>query len=263
MSNFSIKRRLCSEVNVLVSERSDFVERFPKLEYTLDSNENKFGLTNDQQWIYASRFRHSGKRTVFTVEISTTKGKDLTSGLAAMLEAAAKLYFEYTTKQSNERLEFLVAAFSPNIPAPQNLIQQAEIIAKNQSHLVRSTPWITGLEVSKLAGFKTFSANSGPNRWKKQNKIFSVKYKGKELFPVYCLDKYNGYKPIDGLQATLEAFNGNLDNWEIARWFAGSNSLMNYKCPKDVIHLDANLVFMAATEYLKIVADFKANRELF
>lgn len=106
-------------------------------------------------------------------------------------------------------------------------------------------------ELSDLAGLTSTNKSAGPAKWKSANKIFSVSYLSEELFPIYAIDKVNGFKPQKGLKPVLEVFAGEKDSWGIAYWFAGANGYLGGKRPLDLLASNPDLVLQAAIDELK------------
>jgi len=53
--------------------------------------------------------------------------------------------------------------------------------------------------------------------WKRQGRIFSVTFEGKEHFPYYEFDA--AYQPLPLIRDVLAAFSSVADTWQIAAWF--------------------------------------------
>lgn len=167
------------------------------------------------------------------------------------LVEAAQLYREKRAEIAKANLEALVNIYAHDITIPRYSLREAKMIAKAQEKVILSTQWVTAADISDMVGFKSTNKSAGPAKWKASNKIFSVRYRSEELFPIYALDKSNGFNPVSGLKPILELFKGVKDSWGIAYWFAGANGFLGGTPPQDLLQSEPALVLEAAKDELQ------------
>jgi hypothetical protein len=171
--------------------------------------------------------------------------------LEEILQSLTDLAIEAGLDAARSKLDAMVNVFSSNIPAPRYTMREAKMIAKAQEKVIASTQWVTASVIAQLAQFKSANTSSAASKWKTSCKIFSVNYLSEELYPIYTLDKSNGFRPLEGLKPIIELFRGRKDSWGMAYWFAGANGFLNGRRPQDVLEHEPELVLKAAEDELK------------
>ncbi|PWK09408.1 hypothetical protein [Pantoea ananatis] len=110
--------------------------------------------------------------------------------------------------------------------------------------VLNDAEWLDANQLSEAVGFKNKNRSAGPNTWKRRNKIFAISYKGKNLYPRYCLDE--AFEPLPIVKEILEIFDNTKSGWVLAFWFGTSNSWLNGEKPKDVLNGDKKKLIRAA-----------------
>jgi hypothetical protein len=108
--------------------------------------------------------------------------------------------------------------------------------------------WLTAARLSKIAGFVGQNASAQPNKWKREGRIFALRHDGVDLYPGYALDPDAQYRPFKGLAPVLKLFGDELDAWDVAIWFASTNSFLGGKAPKDLLKSAPERVLAAAED---------------
>lgn len=181
--------------------------------------------------------------------IKTFHGVDVLV-LEKYLADATNALIEKTQDRVDKRLSALAEFYADDTPIPKYSAKKAEMIAKAQAKVIKSTNWLTAKELSDFAGFKSTNASAQPAKWKAAKKIFSVKYKSQELFPSYAIDAQNGHRPIGGLQEVLREFGDTKDGWGLAYWFASVNGYLGGESPQNLLATNPGLVLKAAKDEL-------------
>lgn len=171
--------------------------------------------------------------------------------LTRYLLEAVHLYAEKGAEKARSDLDALVNIYAQDIKVPRYSLREAKMIANAQEKVIQSTQWVTAAEISEMVGFKSTNKSAGPAKWKASNKIFSVRFKSDELYPIYALDKSNGFNPVSGLKPILDEFAGFKDSWGAAYWFAGANGYLGGKLPQDLLQSQPALVLEAAKDELQ------------
>lgn len=120
--------------------------------------------------------------------------------------------------------------------------------AEARKHVFETADWLTAAQLSEIAGFSGQNASAQPNKWKREGRIFAIRRSGSDYYPGYALDPDSGYRPAKGLAPILALFDSELEEWDIAIWFASVNSFLGGKIPKDLLLGAPDRVLAAAQD---------------
>lgn len=127
-----------------------------------------------------------------------------------------------------------------------HILAEARMHAEARAELIKSCDWLTSGEVSRLAGFSSINPSAQPNKWKRQHRIFAVRYQNADHYPIYALDPENGYRPVKELAEVIRVFGDTMSGWGLAFWFASVNGFLDDARPQDVLTKDPERVIAAA-----------------
>lgn len=175
-------------------------------------------------------------------------GKAAARAFAEAVRLIAPMIVNKLADRETATLEKLVDALVPSVPLPEHLVVEARMNAEARKAVLESAEWIGAARLSEIAGFVGRNASAQPNKWKRERRLFAVRHRGSDLFPVYALDPETRYRPVDGLSAVLEVFEGHLDEWDIAIWFASVNGFLGGAMPKDLLTSAPDRVLAAAKD---------------
>lgn len=113
-----------------------------------------------------------------------------------------------------------------------------------REYILADAKWLDASSLSEHAGFENKNRSAGPNTWKRRNKIFAISYKGKNLYPRYCLDE--AYQPLGVIKEILTIFDNSKSGWSLAFWFGTGNSWLGGAKPKDMLTGDKSKLLRAA-----------------
>lgn len=172
----------------------------------------------------------------------------LGQALAQAVTLIAPLILARLARRDQETLDKLVDALVPQVPPPQHLVAEARMNAEARTEVLTSAEWLTAAQLSELAGFSGRNASAQPNKWKREGKIFAIRRQGNDYYPGYALDADAGYRPVKGLAPVLKRFGSDLEDWDIAIWFASVNSFLGGARPMDLLKKDPERVLAAAQD---------------
>jgi hypothetical protein len=175
-------------------------------------------------------------------------GKNIASAVAEAFRLIAPMIVRKIADRETATLEKLVDALVPAVPIPEHLLTEARMNAEARKAVLADGNWLTAARLSKIAGFVGQNASAQPNKWKREGRIFALRHDGVDLYPGYALDPDAQYRPFKGLAPVLKLFGDELDAWDVAIWFASTNSFLGGKAPKDLLKSAPERVLAAAED---------------
>jgi hypothetical protein len=82
--------------------------------------------------------------------------------------------------------------------------------------ILSGSSWLTSRQVNMLQ--KEKSGEKSAKRWKREGRIFGVRFRKAEHFPAYQFDAVT-HEPLPVIRSILEALGPSADPWVIAAWF--------------------------------------------
>jgi hypothetical protein len=151
-------------------------------------------------------------------------------------------------KAGQETIDQIVSLFLPQVPVSSNLMREAQMLAKAKKAVLESGDWVTASDIAKLGEFTTNNPSSGPNKWKRHNRLFAIRHNGSDYFPVYGLDNDAAYRPLPAMREVINILATKKNSWGMAYWFASVSSLLGGKRPQDLLVTDPQRVIEAAMD---------------
>lgn len=188
----------------------------------------------------------SGDEKVVAVTMDHVDTK-LAKEIEKAFQTMAPLIVAALARREEQNYEKIIDALVPQVPQPQHILVEARMNAEARTHVFETADWLTAAQLSEIAGFTGQNASAQPNKWKREGRIFAIRQGGSDYYPGYALDPNNGYRPIKGLQPILALFH-ELEDWDIAIWFASVNSFLGGKVPKDLLLKVPDRVLAAAED---------------
>lgn len=136
-------------------------------------------------------------------------------------------------------------------PTPFDL-KKANLRATAMKAILQGTEWLTAEQVGREYG--RLNGNAAPanaaavsNRWKNQNELFAIQYKGRDWYPKYAFGL--DFRPLPVMRDILSLLSG-LDPWSVGAWFESTSSFLGGQRPREVITHDGQRVLAAAQDRL-------------
>jgi len=150
--------------------------------------------------------------------------------------------------RADQIAELLIGKIEPNIGLVQERIQRL----KTTKRILEEAEWLTAEQLNAMQPNPPAQKSYPASDWKRRGRIFSVSYKGRELFANYQFDE--AYQPLPIIRDILKALGGISDNWKIAAWFNSPNGWISKPgtagkepmAPKDALD-QRNAVLSAAS----------------
>jgi len=144
-------------------------------------------------------------------------------------------------------IEAILEAIVPTAPPEPHVLIEAEMVAEAKKAVLESGDLMTAAQVAQVAQLSTSNPSQQPNKWKREGAIFAVRHKSVDYFPSYALDPETNYRPLKAMAKVLERL-PEKDAWNQAYWFAGANSFLGGRAPKDLLRTHPDRVIAAAED---------------
>jgi hypothetical protein len=191
---------------------------------------------------------HAGDPGQIVVLRLRNNSKTRAAALVDAFKLIGPMIVDHIADREKDTLEKLMDALVPQVPPPVHLITEARMNAEAHRAVLESADWLTAAQLSQIAGFAGQNASAQPNKWKREGKVFAIRRNGSDYFPGYALDPETHYRPVKGLAPILTLFADELDEWDIATWFASANSFLGGAMPKDLLLMAPEQVLAAAQD---------------
>jgi hypothetical protein len=147
--------------------------------------------------------------------------------------------------RQQKTLETLVETLLPDMEPPRAAYELALMEIAARREILTSGDFVTANQIAELAKYSESNKSTQPNRWKREGRIFAIRFKGIDHFPFYALDPSRSFRPYPAVAEVLKILSDR-DPWSIAFWFAGLNGYLHGRAPKDVLARNPQSVIQAA-----------------
>jgi hypothetical protein len=130
----------------------------------------------------------------------------------------------------------------PELGLREAVLEEARMEIAARKAILASGDFLRAADVARLASLTAGHRTAGLNRWKREELIFAIRYKGDDYFPRYALDPAANYHPRRVVAEILRIFGHTKSAWGIAFWFATLNSRLHEHAPKDLLARDPQSV---------------------
>jgi hypothetical protein len=164
-----------------------------------------------------------------------------TEHLRSVIAAARK-------ENSEARITQLLRAVAPPDPLADIELKIAEDTADLRREFLDRVPVSTSAEVHQRARFPGNNPSQTVHRWRKQGKIFSIHYGGRDLYPSFQFA--DDGRPLSIVAELLEILARDKDrsDWDNALWFAADSGWLDGQTPIDLLQSDPARVKRAAEQ---------------
>lgn len=138
------------------------------------------------------------------------------------------------------------ALLPPDVPGAQQVLQ-AQRNASARYALLEEVGALSAEEVADLAGSKALNRRATAHRWREDGRAFSVRYKGRRLFPAFQFDPV-AREPRPVVADVLHSLPREMDRdgWELALWWTTPSETLQWERPVDLVESDPVAVVRAA-----------------
>lgn len=87
-------------------------------------------------------------------------------------------------------------------------------------------------------------------RWKREGRLFSVSWRGRDLYPAFQFGPADF--PWYGVKRILRVVPQDARGWPLLSWFEARNVLLHHRKPSQVLKLRSALVLKAAEQFYSL-----------
>jgi hypothetical protein len=132
-----------------------------------------------------------------------------------------------------EELRRAAQVYRPQVEIRLVDTQLMEMQKTAAESILRGAEWLTALQVGALAGRSASNPAALANRWKREGKLFSISWNGKDWYPRYAFDDVVQPRPV--IADVIKILGADMDPWRIAAWFESANAWLDDHKPHELI----------------------------
>lgn len=97
-------------------------------------------------------------------------------------------------------------------------------------------------QIHRNSGLNSSNASEPASRWKREKRIFAIRFKGVDRFPAF---QFEDGEPRPVIKKVLGKLPADMSPWQIAFWFESGNGFLDGKSPRQLLS-NRKLVMQAA-----------------
>jgi hypothetical protein len=117
--------------------------------------------------------------------------------------------------------------------------------AEARIRFIERVACLSSAEIAERVGHGAKNKSQTASRWKAEGRVFSVPWRGRELYPAF---QFLDGRPRLEIAETLAALPTDLSPWQLAFWFVSSNPRLDGAAPRDRLSESKALVSAAREE---------------
>ncbi len=145
---------------------------------------------------------------------------------------------------SDHNIEIMVESILSDLPREEIHARLEMDNASLRADYLRDTPVLAGPEVRIASGLNPRNPSEPASRWKRERRIFAVRYGGRDLFPAFQFEDGQPHPVIKRILAEVSA----ATPWQIALWFASGNGWLGGAEPQKSLD-DTDKILDAARDF--------------
>jgi hypothetical protein len=148
-------------------------------------------------------------------------------------------------KITESRIATLVDVLLGDDPAAEAMRTLEADNARARARFIRTVPTLTSKDLAAMAGHSARNASVTGSRWKQQGKVFSLPWRGGELYPAF---QFRDGLPHPSVRAVLSELPKRMSAWQTAFWFTSANGWLEGRMPADCLDDKSAVVGAAERE---------------
>ena len=142
-----------------------------------------------------------------------------------------------------EELKRAAKVYRPRVEIRSVDTQLMEMQKNAAEAILQGSEWLPAIQVGKLAERSASNPAALANRWKREGKLFTISWKGKDWYPRYAFDDVIQPRPV--IAEVMRIFGAGMDPWRIAAWFESSNAWLGGLKPRELMNEPERIVAAA------------------
>lgn len=168
-----------------------------------------------------------------------------TEAVRAVIQRLPELVQVWDRARSEERIERLIADLLPEDGGRSGHVEIDNAIAR--TGFVGEHRSLTSTEVHAISGSSSSNKSIPATRWRTEGRIFSVPFRGRDLFPAF---QFKDGQPRPVVAKLLALMPSSMTDWEKAFWFVSNNGWIE-GAARPVDRLDDEDAVLAAAAVLR------------
>ncbi|HYG25553.1 MAG TPA: hypothetical protein VD906_01470 [Caulobacteraceae bacterium] len=225
-------------------------KRGPEPDFVIQTNEGTFAieakvLQNTLSMAVSRVF--GGADRVLVLHLDEP---DVAKAIAALLEQLPEHFARAHHERSEQRIEQLVSHFMDVDPIASTRRAVELDNAQARARLLEQLDVLTAKDVARLAGHSASNTSATASKWKGNRAIFSVSYRGKDLYPAF---QFKDGRPLPIIGKILRELPKTMSAWQIAFWFASVNGWLAGRAPMAALDDEAAVLSAARRQAEPVV----------
>jgi len=149
--------------------------------------------------------------------------------LSDAIDNMSLILMDKRNKLSEKTIDTLLDLYLQNEPKHSVDIELEKDNALLRAEFLKEYKTFTAADIHENST-RTKSRNlfEPASRWKREGRIFAIKYHGKDRFPVF---QFEDGEPLPIIKSLLEILTRQLSSWQIAFWFTSGNGWLDGQAP--------------------------------
>lgn len=151
---------------------------------------------------------------------------------------------------TEKQIESMVDLYLADDPLSEARADIAMDNARERARFVSDVACLNSKQVAEYAGHQAANASVTGSRWKQQGKVFSVPWKGAEIYPAF---QFRDGQPKPVIAKILRELPERYSPWQTAFWFTSENGWLEGAAPVDRLDQEDAVVAAARHESEPII----------
>lgn len=191
-----------------------------------------------------------GHAWLVAADATLAEGEMIAATIRDVVRLVPEMVVSRKAEISERRIATLVDLLLGDDPAAEAMRAIEADNARERARFIRTVPTLTSKDLAAFAGHSAANASVTGSRWKQQGKVFSVPWRGGELYPAF---QFRDGRPHPAIKAILSELPKTMTAWQTAFWFVSSNSWLDGRTPAETLDDETAVVEAAKREAEPII----------
>ena len=136
----------------------------------------------------------------------------------------------YRRELTESNIELMVRSILADAPRPDVRAELEMDNARLRADYLRETQMLSGAQVRAASGRNPKNLGEPASRWKREGRVFAVRYGGRDLYPAF---QFADGQPRPVIKEILSLLPASVTPWQIAMWFSSGNAWLDGAEPRE------------------------------